>query len=619
MSGGFTFSSVMTGGQATIPLPVVMGGSQSSMAGVSAAAMPSFTTLPGTGMAHSYGYGFPTGVYGSGATGTYMGRSVGGGGGGIKDISNKPPVMKSSFDLYAVQLKTYLTRLGVWSLIDGTEIRPLYDVNLQADFDARDNAAREAILRGVPEVDAELICHEISAKDMWVRFENKQTKREYANYIFAREQLYSSKYSRDLDMTDWLREIQLKRRELSHYGKVISDEEFAEILLANVTRTHRDVVRQFSRHYAALALPGTQLMPPTSAQVMNALLAEEALDEKVADAPRAIGSTSKQKTNSGADCGGNSKKKRRGKYKAKQKDKDGNSGKTKKVVCWKCGEQGHIRPNCPNEKSDDGSQNQNQKQSAGMEAKRWQNKQEGKGGKKSVDALTVRKIGATAVGTRSRKARITEWVLDTATDVHVCTDMSLLDNPQRDKEHLFLDFDGQPKGERLVGDVRVIVTNVNGNQEEALPLVAKRDTSALERWHLRYAHLNYPALRQMISHETATGFVGLDSGDAEEPIDKCWTCRASKLKRMSYKKTLTRRSTECYQKLMSDMCYVGVETHNGYKHFQLIQDEATRYVWGFLMKAKEEATTVAMSHVKWLLAQGHRVEVFSCDRGKELS
>ncbi|POM70083.1 Hypothetical protein PHPALM_13542, partial [Phytophthora palmivora] len=413
-------------------------------------------------------------------------------------------------------------------------------------------------------------------------------------------------------------------------------------------------------------------MPPTSAQVLNALLAEEALDENVADAPRAIGSTSKQKTNSGADSGGNSKKKRRGRYKAKQKTKDENSGKTKKVVCWKCGEQGHIRPNCPNEKSDGNSQNPNQKQSAGMEAKRWQNKQgsEGKGGKKSVDTLTVRKIGATAVGTRSRKSGMTEWVLDTATDVHVCTDMSLLDNPQRDNEHLFLDFDGQPKGERLVGDVRIIVTNLNGNQEEVLTLIgtvhtptgpdnllsshlleengwkmtferenrkyccylmkneaklrlekkrgryrlqarssgdrevhiisqaAKRVTSALERWHLRYAHLNYPALRQMISHDTATGFEGLDSNNTEEPTDKCWTCRASKLKRMSYKKTITRRTTECYQKLMSDMCYVGVETHNGYKHFQLIQDEATRYVWGFLMKAKEEATTVAMSHVK---------------------
>lgn len=84
-------------------------------------------------------------------------------------------------------------------------------------------------------------------------------------------------------MSDWLREMQLHRRELSHYGKVISDEEFAEILLAKVTRTHREVVRQFSRHYATLALPGAQQMTPNAAQVMNALFDEEDLDEKVAE------------------------------------------------------------------------------------------------------------------------------------------------------------------------------------------------------------------------------------------------------------------------------------------------------------------------------------------------
>lgn len=36
------------------------------------------------------------------------------------------------------------------------------------------------------------------------------------------------------------------------------------------------------------------------------------------------------------------------------------------------------------------------------------------------------------------------------------------------------------------------------------------------------------------------------------------------------------------------------------------------------MEAKEEATGVAISHVMWLLAQGHRIEVFSSDQGREL-
>ena len=61
---------------------------------------------------------------------------------------------------------------------------------------------------------------------------------------------------------------------------------------------------------------------------------------------------------------------------------------------------------------------------------------------------------------------------------------------------------------------------------------------------------------------------------------------------------------------MSDMCYVGIATYDGYKHFQLVQDEASRYSWIFLVKQKEEATEVVLKHVKWLLAQGHKIEAF---------
>ncbi|KAE9260415.1 hypothetical protein PR003_g34379, partial [Phytophthora rubi] len=88
--------------------------------------------------------------------------------------------------------------------------------------------------------------------------------------------------------------------------------------------------------------------------------------------------------------------------------------------------------------------------------------------------------------------------------------------------------------------------------------------------------------------------------------------------RMSYKKPVTRRATGPFQKLMSDMCYVGEVTYNGFEHFQLVQDEASRYLWGFMMHRKEEASEVVLAHVKWILAQGHKVEVFSSDQGPEL-
>ncbi|KAE9017114.1 hypothetical protein PR001_g14482 [Phytophthora rubi] len=148
-----------------------------------------------------------------------------------------------------------------------------------------------------------------------------------------------------------------------------------------------------------------------------------------------------------------------------------------------------------------------------------------------------------------------------------------------------------------------------------------RTSSTAARWHLRFAHLNYPALRQMAVNETVVGLEDL-SADADRSSGgvggKCWTCTASKLKRMSYKQTHTRRATEPFQKLMSDMCSIGDLTYDGYRCFQLVMDEASRWVWGFLMKAKEESRPVVVAHLDWLLAQGKRVEVFSTDQGKEL-
>ncbi|GMF40654.1 unnamed protein product [Phytophthora fragariaefolia] len=298
------------------------------------------------------------------------------------DISHKPPVMKGSFDLYSVQLRAFLTRLGCWNVVDGS-----YRLGPQGliSFAARDNAAREAILHGVPAADAEMICQELSAEAMWSRFVDRQTKREYSNYIVTRDEFVSNRYTPDKTID---REMESLRRQLMHYGKQPSDEDFAETFLGHVSRTHRDVVRQFSKHY--VVRDGGAVRPvPTATQVMNALRAESALDERVA-------------------CEEESKSAR---------------------IC-SCGKQGR----------DDSS-------------------------------------------------------------------------PQSKKN--------KTKGKQQKGKGR-------------------------------------------------------------------------------------------------DMCYDGEVTYNGFEHFQLVQDETSRYLWGFMMHRKEEASEVVLAHVKWVLAQGHKVEVFSSDQGPEL-
>ncbi|KAK1935617.1 hypothetical protein P3T76_010312 [Phytophthora citrophthora] len=130
-----------------------------------------------------------------------------------------------------------MIRMDCWSVVDG--IFDHSDPLLGASFSVRDNVVREAILSGVPAQDAEMICQEDTAQAMWNRFVDKQTKREYSNYIFARAEFYSNVYTTDKSMEQWLRDMESLRRQLLHYGKHVSDDDYAETLLGHVARIHR--------------------------------------------------------------------------------------------------------------------------------------------------------------------------------------------------------------------------------------------------------------------------------------------------------------------------------------------------------------------------------------------
>lgn len=92
-----------------------------------------------------------------------------------------------------------------------------------------------------------------------------------------------------------------------------------------------------------------------------------------------------------------------------------------------------------------------------------------------------------------------------------------------------------------------IQTGEPSSQSNLKQIVSPKTPSAasLERWHLRYAHLNFAALQQMARRGAAGG---MDYKLYEDMDSPCWTCMASKLTRMSYKKTVTRRATRPYQK-----------------------------------------------------------------------
>ncbi|KAE9198903.1 hypothetical protein PF002_g6981 [Phytophthora fragariae] len=341
-----------------------------------------------------------------------------------------------------------------------------------AGLAAKDNVAREAILSGVPAQDAEMICQEDTAQAMWNRFVDKQTKREYSNYIFARAEFYSNVYTSEKSMDQWLREMESMRRQLLHYGKCVTDDDYAETLLGHVARTHRDVVRQFSKHYVVRHDGGADRPVPTATQVMNALRAESALDEKIGteeQKPVGVAACGKKSTppKQKQDNQGRAKRKRAGRKNHQKEGKQGSRSNAKKSdkeeprTCFHCGEVGHLRPNCP-ERADSSDDESAGKGFATSERKRWQNK--------SSNQNDNKKKRVSAVGRFSRETLVVssvsdshgddvEWALDSASDVHVCNRPDVLLHLYNDSAHVFQGYDGSISGGEKVGNVQIRVRN----------------------------------------------------------------------------------------------------------------------------------------------------------------
>ncbi|GMF30505.1 unnamed protein product [Phytophthora fragariaefolia] len=273
ISGDATASSVASGAVAGLASTGAVPGPGASAGGVLGAV--SGYGLPRAGMAGGsgtlavptfYGGGDGIGGFNFGSISTGL-AGVAGYGSPRVGMATAPvkmdnvPKMKGSFGLFAVQFRTFLTRMDCWSVVDGTFDQS--DPLLRTSFEMKDNVVREAILSGVPAQDAEMICHEETAFAMW--------------------NLYSNVYSSDKGMDSWPREMESLRRQLLHYGKRVSDEDYAETLLGHVARTHRDVVRQFSKRYVVRRDGGADRPVPTATQVTVEWALDSASDVHVSN------------------------------------------------------------------------------------------------------------------------------------------------------------------------------------------------------------------------------------------------------------------------------------------------------------------------------------------------
>jgi hypothetical protein len=105
------------------------------------------------------------------------------------------------------------------------------------------------------------------------------------------------------------------------------------------------------------------------------------------------------------------------------------------------------------------------------------------------------------------------------------------------------------------------------------------------RWHARFGHLNFRALRDL----SCRGMVeGMPTVNRVEKI--CDGCILGKQHRKAFPQASDVRASQGLQLVHADLCgHISPKTPGGCSYFLLVVDDYSRYMWVEMLKAKDQA------------------------------
>jgi transposase InsO family protein len=107
------------------------------------------------------------------------------------------------------------------------------------------------------------------------------------------------------------------------------------------------------------------------------------------------------------------------------------------------------------------------------------------------------------------------------------------------------------------------------------------------RWHARFGHINFEALRKMGREGLVRGLRILSQVD-----QVCEACLTGKHRRTSFPHQAMRRATEPLELVHGDICGpISPVTPSENRYFLLLVDDYSRYMWVVLLPTKDGAAT----------------------------
>ena len=122
-------------------------------------------------------------------------------------------------------------------------------------------------------------------------------------------------------------------------------------------------------------------------------------------------------------------------------------------------------------------------------------------------------------------------------------------------------------------------------------LAARRDDDSW-RWHERFGHLNFEALKQLGNKEMVQGMPRV-----EHVEQFCDTCVLTKQRRLLFPRQASFRAKEKQELVHGDLCgLVTPATPRGRCFFLLLVDDMSRYMWVVLLDTKAAAADAIKRH-----------------------
>uniref|UniRef100_A0A453T4W2 Integrase catalytic domain-containing protein n=1 Tax=Aegilops tauschii subsp. strangulata TaxID=200361 RepID=A0A453T4W2_AEGTS len=155
------------------------------------------------------------------------------------------------------------------------------------------------------------------------------------------------------------------------------------------------------------------------------------------------------------------------------------------------------------------------------------------------------------------------------------------------------------------------------NLDKAQPvcLLAKFDETAW-KWHSRFGHLNFHALRKLGKQQMVSGLPMIDHVD-----QICTGCLVGKQRRGAFPREAKFRASKVLELVHGDLCGpITPATPSGKKYFLLIVDDYSRYMWLVLLRSKDEELE-AFRKVKIAaeVESEERMKALRTDRGGEFT